>query len=69
MQRIENDHKQRKIQQYALIYTDNESVIGPFLEKMRKMTGLEPEFIKQSSPIYALMAGHDALAIGYVMEK
>ena len=33
------------------------------------MTGLEPEFIKQSSPIYALMAGHDALAIGYVMEN
>ena len=69
MKRIENDHNQRKIQQYAMIYTDNESVVGPFLEKMRKMTGLEPEFIKQSSPIYALMAGHDALAIGYVMEK
>lgn len=69
MKRIENDHNQRNIQQYALIYTDNESVVGPFLDKMRKMTGLEPEFIKQSSPIYALMAGHDAPAIGYVMEK
>ena len=69
MKRIENDHKQRKIQQYALIYTDNEKVIAPYLNRMRELTGLEPEFIKQSSPIYALMAGHDALAIGYVMEN
>ena len=69
MKRIEDDHKQRKIKQYALIYTDNEKVIGPYLNRMREMTGLEPEFIKQSSPIYALMAGHDALAIGYVMEN
>ena len=69
MKRIENDHKQRKIKQYALIYTDNEKVIGPYLNRMRELTGLEPEFIKQSSPIYALMAGHDALAIGYVMEN
>lgn len=69
MKRIAADHKQRKIKQYALIYTDNESVLGPYLERLRKLTGLEPEFIKQSSPIYALMAGHDALAIGYVMEN
>ncbi len=69
MKRIEDDHKQRKIKQYALIYTDNEKVIGPYLNRMRELTGLEPEFIKQSSPIYALMAGHDALAIGYVMEN
>ena len=69
MKRIEADHKQRKIKQYALIYTDNESVLDPYLERLRKMTGLEPEFIKQSSPIYALMAGHDALTIGYVMEN
>ncbi|HOZ38930.1 MAG TPA: DegV family protein [Anaerolineaceae bacterium] len=69
MKRIENDHKQRNIKQYALIYTDNEKVIGPYLNRVRELTGLEPEFIKQSSPIYALMAGHDALAIGYVMEN
>ncbi len=69
MKRIEDDHKQRKIKQYALIYTDNEKVIAPYLNRMRELTGLEPEFIKQSSPIYALMAGHDALAIGYVMEN
>ena len=69
MKRIETDHKQRNIKQYALIYTDNESVLGPYLDRLRKLTGLEPEFIKQSSPIYALMAGHDALAIGYVMEN
>lgn len=69
MKRIENDHKQRKITQYAMIYTDNEKVIAPYLNRMRELTGLEPEFIKQSSPIYALMAGHDALAIGYVMEN
>jgi len=62
-------HKNRKIQQYALIFTDNENVIGPYLDRLRKLTGLEPAFIKQSSPIYALMAGHDALAIGYVMEN
>lgn len=69
MKRIENDHRQRNIKQYALIYTDNEKVIGPYLNRVRELTGLEPEFIKQSSPIYALMAGHDALAIGYVMEN
>lgn len=69
MKIIENDHKKRKIQQYALIFTDNENVIRPYLDRLRKLTGLEPVFIKQSSPIYALMAGHDALAIGYVMEN
>jgi len=69
MKRIEADHKQRRIKQYALIYTDNENVIRPYLDRLRRITNLEPEFIKQSSPIYALMAGHDALAIGYIMEN
>lgn len=69
MKIIEYDHKKRNIQQYALVFTNNEKVIGPYLDRMRKLTGLEPAFIKQSSTIYALMAGHDALAIGYVMEN
>ena len=69
MKRIEADHKQRRIKQHALIYTDNENVIRPYLDRLRRITNLEPEFIKQSSPIYALMAGHDALAIGYIMEN
>ena len=69
MKRIEDDHKQRKIKNYALVYTDNENVIGPYLDRLRQMIGQDPVFIKQSSPIYALMAGHDALAIGYVMEN
>ncbi len=66
MEKVKKDHQSRGIEAYALVYADRIEEVRPLQEAMYALTGQEPAYIEQISPIVGLNAGRGAVAVGYI---
>ncbi len=67
LEQIKRDKKERGIEKYSLVYSDEIEDISGFKQKLVKLIGFEPDYITQISPVVGLNAGKGAFAVSYVM--
>lgn len=63
---LKKDSLQKGIQNYALVYADDENDLKDFSHKVQSLLKKEPDYIETISPIVGLNAGKGAFAIAYI---
>ena len=60
--------KNNKVWGYAISHADNLEIAQLYIDEMKKLTGLDPEFISPATPALTVHAGIGVVAISIALE-
>jgi len=66
--KVKSMAKERKIWGYSISHARNISTANWFAEKMKEISGLEPEFINDASPVLGVNVGPGVVALSVMFE-
>jgi len=69
LEHIRKVHRKKTILYYALTYVDDREMAEDIAQDIKRLIGLEPVYIVESSTVIALGAGKGAIAIGYITKE
>ena len=69
MAKVNSMAADRKIWGYSISHARNISTANWFADRMREISGLEPEFINDASPVLGVNAGPGVVALSIMFEE
>lgn len=66
IRKIKKLHKNSKLDSYSVVYIDDSDYANELAAEIREITGIEAEFVTESSSVIAISAGKGAIAISYI---